>query len=75
MGLINIEMIEIPIPEIEKGEILVQLKVGSICGSDLPYFLFKYGSLLIVLEGSRCLQLEGPDPCRYITRGVFLTLR
>ena len=35
-----LEMIEIPIPEIEKGEILVQLQVGSICGSDLPYFLF-----------------------------------
>jgi threonine dehydrogenase-like Zn-dependent dehydrogenase len=33
-------MIEIPIPEIENGEILVQLHVGSICGSDLPYFLF-----------------------------------
>ena len=33
-------MIEIPIPEIKNGEILVQLQVGSICGSDLPYFLF-----------------------------------
>jgi threonine dehydrogenase-like Zn-dependent dehydrogenase len=33
-------MIEIPIPEIAKGEILVQLHVGAICGSDLPYFLF-----------------------------------
>ena len=36
----HLEMIEIPIPEIGKGEILVQLQVGSICGSDLPYFLF-----------------------------------
>ncbi|HEV8366423.1 MAG TPA: zinc-binding dehydrogenase [Pyrinomonadaceae bacterium] len=35
-----LEMIEIPRPDIEKGEILVQLEVGSICGSDLPYFLF-----------------------------------
>jgi len=33
-------MIEIPIPEIKSGEFLVQLQVGSICGSDLPYFLF-----------------------------------
>ncbi|PWT93769.1 MAG: hypothetical protein C5B55_03895, partial [Blastocatellia bacterium] len=35
-----LDIIEIPIPEIEEGEILVQLEVGSICGSDLPYFLF-----------------------------------
>lgn len=35
-----LEMIEIPIPKIEEGEILVQLEVGSICGSDLPFFLF-----------------------------------
>src|SRR6267142_1109803 len=35
-----LEMIEIPLPDIEEGEILVQLQVGSICGSDLPYFLF-----------------------------------
>jgi threonine dehydrogenase-like Zn-dependent dehydrogenase len=33
-------MIELPVPEIEDGEILVKLQVGSICGSDLPYFLF-----------------------------------
>lgn len=39
-GARRIEIIEIPIPEIERGEILVQLQVGSICGSDLPYFLF-----------------------------------
>jgi len=39
-GKRQLEMIEIPIPEIEKGEILVRLQVGSICGSDLPYFLF-----------------------------------
>jgi len=36
----HLEMIEIEIPEIETGEILVQLQVGSICGSDLPYFIF-----------------------------------
>src|SRR6058998_660318 len=39
-GKRRLEMIEMPIPDIEKGEILVQLQVGSICGSDLPYFLF-----------------------------------
>jgi L-iditol 2-dehydrogenase len=33
-------MIEIPVPVIEEDEILVKLEVGSICGSDLPYFLF-----------------------------------
>ena len=36
----SLEMIEIPIPAIEDGEILVQLQAGAICGSDLPYFLF-----------------------------------
>lgn len=35
-----LRMIEVPIPDIEDGEILVKLQVGSICGSDLPYFLF-----------------------------------
>ena len=39
-GARRLEMIEIPIPEISNDEILVQLQVGSICGSDLPYFLF-----------------------------------
>ena len=39
-GKRRLEMIEIPIPEIEEGEILVKLQAGSICGSDLPYFLF-----------------------------------
>jgi threonine dehydrogenase-like Zn-dependent dehydrogenase len=39
-GKRHLEMIEIPIPDIEKGEILVKLQLGSICGSDLPYFLF-----------------------------------
>jgi len=38
-GVRRLVMIEIPIPEIKNGEILVQLQVGSICGSDLPYFL------------------------------------
>ena len=40
MGPRRLEMIEIPIPQIKSGEILVKLLVGSICGSDLPYFLF-----------------------------------
>jgi len=39
-GARRLEMIEIPIPEISNDEILVRLQVGSICGSDLPYFLF-----------------------------------
>ena len=32
-------MIELPIPDISDGEILVRLEAGSICGSDKPYFL------------------------------------
>jgi threonine dehydrogenase-like Zn-dependent dehydrogenase len=39
-GKRRLDLIEIPIPEIEAGEILVRLHVGSICGSDLPFFLF-----------------------------------
>ena len=39
-GTRRLEMIEIPRPDIAEGEMLVQLQVGSICGSDLPYFLF-----------------------------------
>jgi threonine dehydrogenase-like Zn-dependent dehydrogenase len=39
-GKRRLEIVELPIPEIERGELLVQLEVGSICGSDLPYFLF-----------------------------------
>jgi threonine dehydrogenase-like Zn-dependent dehydrogenase len=35
-----LKMIEVPVPDIADGEILVKLQVGSICGSDLPYFLF-----------------------------------
>ena len=40
VGKRRLEMTEIPIPDIEEGEFLVKLQVGSICGSDLPYFLF-----------------------------------
>ncbi len=39
-GKRTLDLIEIPIPEIQAGDILVQLQVASICGSDLPYFLF-----------------------------------
>ena len=35
-----LQLIELPIPDISDGEILVRLQVGAICGSDLPYFLF-----------------------------------
>jgi len=35
-----LKLIELPIPDIVDGEILVKFQVGSICGSDLPYFLF-----------------------------------
>jgi len=39
-GKRRLEMVKIPIPDIEVGEILIKLQLGSICGSDLPYFLF-----------------------------------
>ena len=40
LGKRFLEMVEIPVPQINDGEFLVQLEVGSICGSDLPFFLF-----------------------------------
>ena len=40
LGKRCLEMVEIPIPEINDAEFLVRLEVGSICGSDLPFFLF-----------------------------------
>ena len=39
LGKRFLEMVEVPIPEINDGEFLVRLEIGSICGSDLPYFL------------------------------------
>ena len=48
----HLEMIEIRIPDIDAGEILVKLEVGSICGSDLPYFLFDTSHPL--LSGLSC---------------------
>lgn len=36
----TLQFVEIAIPDIEPGQMLVQLEVGSICGSDLPYFRF-----------------------------------
>lgn len=36
----RLEMVEIPVPEVGEEQILVKVEVGSICGSDLPFFLF-----------------------------------
>lgn len=35
----NVEIMDVKKPEIEEGQILVQSKVVSICGSDMPHFL------------------------------------
>lgn len=35
----NIEIMDVKKPEIDEGQILVQSKVVSICGSDMPHFL------------------------------------
>jgi L-iditol 2-dehydrogenase len=51
-GKRQLEMIQIPIPEIEAGEILVKLEVGSICGSDLPYFEFNTSHPLLAGESA-----------------------
>lgn len=38
VGPRHLEIVEVPIPKIADGEVLVRLDVGSICGSDLPFF-------------------------------------
>ncbi len=35
----SLEMVEIQMPEVGEGQMLIKLSAGSICGSDLPYFL------------------------------------
>jgi len=40
VGPRRLELVEIPIPQIQEGQMLVHLECGSICGSDLPFFLF-----------------------------------
>jgi threonine dehydrogenase-like Zn-dependent dehydrogenase len=35
----RLERIEAPVPEITEGRVLVRLRAGGICGSDLPSFL------------------------------------
>ena len=38
VGPRQVEMVEVPIPEIGEGQILIKVEAGAICGSDLPYF-------------------------------------
>src|SRR5690349_1644062 len=35
----QLEFIDLPIPQAGESQVVVKLEVGSICGSDLPYFL------------------------------------
>ena len=39
----QLEMIEIPVPEIQEGQILVKLEAGAVCGSDIPFYLMEEG--------------------------------
>lgn len=41
MGPRDLRIVEVPIPELEEGQILVKLEAAAICGSDLPYFLME----------------------------------
>lgn len=36
----SLKIIEVQVPEVCEDQLLVKLSVGSICGSDLPYFLY-----------------------------------
>jgi threonine dehydrogenase-like Zn-dependent dehydrogenase len=35
----RIETVEIDVPQIQDGQVLVKQRVGCVCGSDIPYFL------------------------------------
>jgi len=39
VGPRQIEMVEVPVPEVGEGQILVRVEAGAVCGSDLPFFL------------------------------------
>lgn len=39
IGPRRLEFVEVPVPEIGEGQMLIKLEAGSICGSDLPFFL------------------------------------
>jgi len=35
----QLDFIELPLPQIAEGQLLVKLEMASLCGSDIPYFL------------------------------------
>ena len=35
----QLDFIELPLPRIAEGQLLVKLETASLCGSDIPYFL------------------------------------
>jgi L-iditol 2-dehydrogenase len=35
----QLDFIELPLPQIAEGQLLVKLETASLCGSDIPYFL------------------------------------
>lgn len=35
----QLDFIELPLPQIAEGQLLVKLELASLCGSDIPYFL------------------------------------
>jgi threonine dehydrogenase-like Zn-dependent dehydrogenase len=38
LGPRQLAIVEVPIPEIDDGQILIKVEAGAICGSDVPYF-------------------------------------
>ncbi len=68
----NIEVVDVKKPEIEEGQILVQSKVVSICGSDLPYFLnerpMRY-PLFPGFPGHECIGVVAQTRCKSYKEG------
>lgn len=68
----NIEIMDVKKPEIKEGQILIQSKVVSICGSDLPYFLnerpIQY-PLFPGFPGHECIGVVAQTRCKSYKEG------
>lgn len=50
-GIGNIELRDIPIPEPEKGEVLIRVKIAGVCGTDVHIYYDRFASSPPVILG------------------------
>jgi L-iditol 2-dehydrogenase len=75
----RIEIFDEPIPELDKGKVLVRLEKAAICGSDLPYFRDKHPDSAYPFasgySGHECVGVvESSDSLDYNKGDFVLTL-